>query len=135
MRGLVAASLAFVCIGAMEASAHHSLAPYIMSTYRTVDGTVKSFEWTNPHAKLTLVVPGANGGSSQWNFEGGSIGRLVSGGFTRDAIKAGDKITVAYSPKRDKGIGGFFLAVTTEDGTMYTTDRFKQLKTGGTVDQ
>jgi hypothetical protein len=135
MKRLIATAFVVLCLGSIPASAHHSLAAYIMSTYRTVDGTVKTFQWVNPHARLVLVVPNANGASTQWEFEGGSIGRLVSGGFTKDGIKSGDKVTVAYSPKRDKGIGGFFLAVTTADGTTYATDRFKQIKGGGVVDQ
>src|SRR5258706_4437385 len=101
MRRMIAMVLCSVCLGAMPASAHHSLAAYVMSTYRTVDGTVKTFQWTNPHAKMTLVVPTANGGAQEWNFEGGSIGRLISRGFIKEASSPGDKITVAYKPLGD----------------------------------
>jgi len=128
MKRLMAISTALVCLAAFPASAHHSLSPYVMSTYRTIDGTVKSFEWANPHARLALLVPGANGSSTLWDFEGGSIGRLIGGGFTRNTIHTGDKLTVSYSPRRNNSIGGFFLAVTTADGTTYAIDRFKQLK-------
>lgn len=131
MKGAIAIVLCSLSLGAMPASAHHSLAAYVMSTYRTVDGTVKTFQWTNPHAKMTLVVPTANGGSQEWSFEGGSIGRLTSGGFIREAVAPGDKITVAYNPRRDRAIGGFFIAVTTAGGKTYSIDRFKQLQ--GTV--
>jgi hypothetical protein len=128
MKRKIATAVACVCVGSIPASAHHSLAAYTMSSYKTVDGTVKNFEWTNPHAKLALVVYDASGKTVQWNFEGGSIGRLTSGGFIRDAIAPGDKVTVAYNPRRDNGIGGFFIAVTTAQGTTYSVDRFKQLK-------
>jgi hypothetical protein len=128
MKRLIATALASICLGSIPASAHHSLAAYNMGAYKTVEGTVKSFVWTNPHARLTLVVPGANGGSTEWFFEGGSIGRLTSGGFVKDAIASGDKITVAYSPRRDRSIGGFFVAVTAANGTTYAIDRFKRLK-------
>ena len=49
--------MAAICAlsGALPASAHHSLAAYNMGTYKTVEGTVKSFQWMNPHAKLSLV--------------------------------------------------------------------------------
>ena len=128
MKKLIAFSAALVCFASLPASAHHSLSPYVMSTYRNINGTVKSFEWANPHARLGLLVPGANGSSTLWDFEGGSIGRLVGGGFNKDTINVGDKITVSYSPRRNNSIGGFFLAVTTADGTTYAIDRFKQLK-------
>lgn len=131
MKRAIAMVSCLLSLGGMPASAHHSLAAYVMSTYRTVDGTVKTFQWTNPHAKMTLVVPTANGGSQEWSFEGGSIGRLISGGFIREAVAPGDKITVAYNPRRDRVIGGFFIAVTTADGKTYSIDRYKQLQ--GTV--
>lgn len=133
MKKLLAIASAFISLTSIPASAHHSLAAYNMGAYKTVDGTVKSFVWTNPHARLTLVVPGADGGSTEWFFEGGSIGRLTSGGFVKDAIAAGDKITVAYNPRRDRSIGGFFIAVTAANGTTYAIDRFRQLK-GKTIE-
>jgi hypothetical protein len=127
MSRLASVILAVLAFGAAPAFAHHSLAAYDRSSYKTVAGTVKAFEWTNPHARLVLVVAGASG-PAEWEFEGGSVGRLVSGGFVRDAVAAGDKITVAYNPKRDGRIGGFFVAVTTADGKTYSLERFKTLK-------
>ena len=122
----IAATL--VLCAALPASAHHSLAAYNMGTYKTVEGTVKSFQWMNPHAKLSLVVVNDAGLSSQWEFEGGSIGRLQNGGFVKDAFGPGDKIKVAYNPRRDGSTAGFFIAVTTADGKTFALDRFKQLK-------
>jgi hypothetical protein len=113
---------------ALPASAHHSLAAYNMGTYKTVEGTVKSFQWMNPHAKLSLVVVNDAGRSTRWEFEGGSIGRLQNGGFVKDAFGPGDKIRVAFNPRRDGSAAGFFIAVTTADGKTYALDRFKQLK-------
>lgn len=120
------AALCFA-VGSLPASAHHSLAAYNMGTYKTVEGTVKSFQWMNPHAKLSLVVMNDAGRSTQWEFEGGSIGRLTNGGFVKDAFGPGDKIRVAYNPRRDGSTSGFFIAVTTADGRTYAVDRFKQL--------
>jgi hypothetical protein len=114
-------------LGSIPAAAHHSLAVYTLSSYRTVEGTVKSFEWTNPHARLLVVTTDANGRAVTWDFEGGSVGRLANAGFKKDIIGTGDKIKVAYNPRRDNGIGGFFIAVTTESGTTYSVDRYKEL--------
>ena len=128
MSRTISVCLIALALGAAPAAAHHSLSYYDTSSYKTVEGTVKKFEWTNPHAQLTIVVPGANGAATEWAFEGGSVGRLTSGGFVRDTIAAGDKITVAYNPKRDGAIGGFFVAVTTSDGKTYALERFRNLK-------
>lgn len=127
MSRIVVVSVLSLLLGAAPALAHHSLAAYDRSSYKTVDGTVKTFDWTNPHARLIVMVPGASG-PTEWEFEGGSIGRLVSGGFVRDAVSPGDKITVAYNPKRDGRIGGFFVAVTTSAGKTFSLERFKNLK-------
>ena len=123
MRRFLALAVALLAVGP-AAYAHHSLSPYAMEEQRSVEGTVKTFDWSNPHVRINLLVPDANGGAKQWEFEGGSPGRLTSGGFTKDVISAGDKITVAYNPRRDHSIGGFFVAVTT-NGKTYSTDRFR----------
>ncbi len=130
MKGLLAGIAVCLGIGVIPASAHHSLAAYNLSTYKTVEGTIKTFEWSNPHAKLALIVPGPDGRGTEWDFEGGSIGRLTSGGWVKGAVGPGDKVTVAYNPRRSAAIGGFFIAVTTAAGTTYSIDRFKDLKAG-----
>ncbi len=119
---LVCSTVLFPASGAL---AHHSLAPYAMAEVKSVEGTVKNFDWSNPHVKIGLLVPDGRGGASEWEFEGGSVGRLTNGGFTKDVVATGDKITVMYNPRRDHTIGGFFVAVKTADGTMYSTDRFR----------
>lgn len=137
MRSVFAIAAMCVVSGALPAAAHHSLAAYNMATYKTVEGTVKSFQWMNPHAKLSLVVVNEAGRTAQWEFEGGSIGRLTNGGFVKDAFGPGDKIKVAYNPRRDGSMAGFFIAVTTADGRTFAIDRFKQLNGSSppTVDQ
>jgi len=42
-------------------SAHHSTTMYNMANPSTVTGTVKRFEWTNPHAYIYLSVKGDDG--------------------------------------------------------------------------
>src|SRR5437868_3803656 len=121
MRRCFALAAFLPCI-APAAYAHHSLSPYAMEEQRMIEGTVKTFDWSNPHVRINLIVGDANGGSSQWEFEGGSPGRLTSGGFTRDVIATGDKITIAYNPRRDHSIGGFFVAITAANGKTYSTD-------------
>ena len=127
MRLFCAFLASIVALAGSGAVAHHSLAPYAMAEVKTVEGTVKNFDWSNPHVRIYLLVPDGKGGASEWEFEGSSVGRLTSGGFSRDAVAPGDRITVSYNPRRDHTIGGFFVAVTTAAGTTYTTDRFRNL--------
>lgn len=114
-----------VLAGVVPASAHHSLSHYDRGRYVTIEGTVKEFMWTNPHARIILVVAGQGGAVKEWDFEGGSINRLSNGGFNRGVIAKGDKIKVAYNPLRDGAAGGFFLAVTATDGKLYGAERLK----------
>jgi hypothetical protein len=127
MKAFIAPALICGLLGVIPAAAHHSLSAYDVWSYQTVDGTVKNFEWTNPHARLILVVPDANGRMINWNLEGPGTGRLASGGFKKDVIASGDRIKVAYNPRRDNASGGYFIAVTMSNGTTYSTDKYKQL--------
>ena len=84
-----------VCAAAVAAPAmaHHSFAMF--DNEKTVDmkGTVKEFEWTNPHAWLYLVATNEAGKPEEWAFEMASPLQLTSKGWKQDSLKAGDKIT------------------------------------------
>lgn len=118
---LLTLALSFAASGA---AAHHSLSVYATSEVKTVAGTVKSFDWSNPHVRLNVLVPDSKGGAAEWEFEGSSVGRLSSTGFKKDSVARGDSVTVAYNPRRDHTLGGFFVAVRMADGATLTTDRF-----------
>lgn len=117
----------FAIFAAHSAAAHHSLAAYDTSFYRTVEGIIVSIAWTNPHTGLVLRVETSPGAFVDWTFEGGSTGRLSRDGFTTEAIAPGDAVTVSYHPDRNGAEGGFFLAVTKSDGTTYALPRFYQI--------
>ena len=128
MKRSIGLGLGFVLLATVPmtapVSAHHSLSHYDRARYVTIEGTVKEFLWSNPHARIVLVVAG-EGGTKEWDFEGGSVNRLTNGGFNRNIIGRGDKVKVAYNPLRNGTPGGFFLAVTTPDGKMYGAERLK----------
>jgi WD40 repeat protein len=130
MKSSVVAALGLVLLGTVSASAHHSLAAYNRSTYKTVEGTIKEFQWRNPHAHVVIAVAGADGAVKEWDLEGGSINRLVSRGFSRNSVMPGEKVKVAYNPKRDGTPGGFFLAVTGADGHVFGADALKTFNKG-----
>ena len=106
--GLVAGALA----GA--AQAHHSFAMFDQSRQVTVTGTVKEFQWTNPHAFIEVV----DASGKLWSVEMNSPNNLRRQGWQRLALKPGDKVTVVLNPLRDGTPGGLFDAVTLPDGTI-----------------
>jgi hypothetical protein len=112
-----AALLLFGCAAlAAPAWAHHSAAQFDASKRMTVEGTVKEWQWTNPHAWLQLLVPGAKGQMTEMGFELGSPNTLTRNGFRRDSFKPGDKVTVVGSPRKDGMSGGALVQVRTSDG-------------------
>ena len=78
---------------ATPASAHHSTSMYNMANPVTVTGTVKRFEWVNPHAFIYLEVTDEKGAKVEWQVEMMSLNHLKSYGWTHDTVKAGDVIS------------------------------------------
>jgi len=108
---LAAAALISVPAGAW---AHHSFAMFDQSKQVTVAGTVRDFEWTNPHA--FIEVEDAQG--KTWGVELNSPNNLVRQGWKRTILKPGDKVTVVLNPLRDGKPGGLFNAVTLPSGQV-----------------
>lgn len=82
-----------VLAAAPPLSAHHSTAMYNMATPTTITGTVKRFEWTNPHAFIYLDVKDEKGNTVEWEIELMSLNHLRSYGWVRTTVKAGEQIT------------------------------------------
>src|SRR5215469_1754142 len=73
--------------------AHHSTAMYNMTNPVTVTGTVKRFEWTNPHAYIYMEVNDEKGAKVEWAIEMMSLNHLKSYGWTHSTVKPGDVIS------------------------------------------
>jgi hydrogenase maturation factor len=102
--------------GAQPAAAHHSFAMFEPTKTLTFKATVKTFQWTNPHVIIWLVVQPAEGGAAQeWSIETTSPGVLTRNGWTRQSLKAGDRVSVVFSPLRDGSHGGGLNSVTLLD--------------------
>jgi Family of unknown function (DUF6152) len=112
--GLAGIAVAF---GAIPAVAHHSFAMFDASKQTTVAGTVKEFQWTNPHAFIVMMVANGDGQVDQWAIEMGGPGGLARQGWVPKTLKPGMSISVIMHPLRE-GHGGQFLAVTLPDGTQ-----------------
>jgi hypothetical protein len=99
------------------ASAHHSGAAYDMDYPQTLEGTVKTVNWTNPH--ITFVIePDAKDGKPAETlvFEVSSPGVLTRSGWTKHSLQPGDHAVFHYAPLRDGRPGGFLMKVTLPDG-------------------
>lgn len=83
------------------AIAHHSTAMYDMANPVTIKGTVKRFEWTNPHAFIFLEVKDASGAVVEWEIEMMSLNHLRTYGWVRSTVKPGDVISAVGAPARN----------------------------------
>jgi len=82
----------------------------------TITGTVKEFNWTNPHASFAVIVAKPDGTEEQWGVEMNSPNNLVREGWTRSTIKPGDKVTALINPLRDGKPGGVYVGITLPSG-------------------
>ena len=78
---------------AAPAVGHHSTSMYDMQNPVTVTGTVKRFEWTNPHAFIYLEVKDEQGKPVEWEVEMMSLNHLRTYGWTRSTVNTGDVIS------------------------------------------
>jgi len=112
---LLAASL-LVSLGGV-ADAHHSGAAYDTEHPQTLEGTVKTVNWTNPHITFVVEADAKDGKPAQtWVFEVSSPGVLTRSGWTKHSLQPGDHATFHYAPLRDGSLGGFLMKVNLPDG-------------------
>ena len=111
---LAAAAAALLSIPAW---AHHSHANYNTDAFITLSGTITEVAWTNPHVWVYMEVPNAKGGPQKWALEGGSVTSLMRGGWQRDSLKRGDKVSVRCHQLRDGSEGCVLGFVTNINGT------------------
>ena len=116
IRAIAVAGIAAMAAYAIPATAHHSFAMFDASQTVTLEGSVKEFQWTNPHSFILMAVPSSDGQVDQWSIEMGGPAGLARQGWVPKTLKPGMSISVIMHPLRE-GHGGQFLAVTLPDGT------------------
>lgn len=88
-------------MAARRAAAHHSTSMYDMANPVTVRGTVKRFEWTNPHAFIFLEVKDDTGAVVEWEIEMMSLNHLRTYGWVRTTVKPGDVVAATGAPAKN----------------------------------
>jgi hypothetical protein len=96
--------------------AHHSFEMFDMTKVTTITGTIKDFQWTNPHTFTFIDVPNDKGGVDTWAIEGMSPNFLGRRGWSKRTLNPGDKVTITIAPLKDGRQGGTFLRCTLPDG-------------------
>jgi Family of unknown function (DUF6152) len=107
-----------LALGLSPAHAHHSAAMFDIGHDTVINGTIKDFQWTNPHSWLIVQE---NGGSNRvWSFESGPPNILARIGVKRSQFPTGEKITVHAFLMKDGTPAGLATKVVKADGTEIT---------------
>lgn len=98
----IRAAIGLVALGAaIPVFAHHSGAMFDEKKEITVSGTVKEFQYTNPHSWLLVDVKGDDGKVTTWGFEAEGPSTLTRAGIRKSDFAPGTPITITGNPMRD----------------------------------
>ena len=76
-------------------TAHHSFdAEYDTKKTANISGYVTKVDWVNPHAFVFIDAKDESGAVRNYKVEMGPPYALLRGGWKRDTLKVGDKVTV-----------------------------------------
>jgi hypothetical protein len=98
---LTLACSASLLLGGVTAVAHHSAAAFDTQKQVTVNGTVKSYRYANPHVQLLVTVKKDDGSTVDMDVEAGAASVLNGLGFTKESLKVGDLVTITGNPARE----------------------------------
>jgi hypothetical protein len=105
---------AAVAMAAVPALAHHSFAMFDANQTKDLEGTVKEFQWTNPHAWIMLT----DAKNQQWAIEMGGPSGLARQGWRPKTLTPGMPLKITIHPLKDGTNGGQFMEATLPDGTV-----------------
>ena len=81
--------------------AHHSGAMFDEKKEVTLTGTVKEFQYTNPHSWLIVEVKDADGKVTTWGFEAEGPSTMLRAGIRKSDFTQGTPITITGHPMKD----------------------------------
>lgn len=104
---------------AAPALAHHSAVMFDDQKEITVTGTVKEFQYTNPHSWLLVDVKNDDGTVTTWGFEAEGPSTLTRAGIRKSDFSPGTEITITGHPMRDGRPAAAWVKATRGDGKEF----------------
>jgi hypothetical protein len=106
--------------------AHHAFAAeFDINKPFEVSGVVSRVAWQNPHVYVFIESKDKDGKITKYAMECNSVNTLLHKGWTRDALKKGDPVTIsAYGSKDPRPLA---------DGTFHANARSIKFSDGRTV--
>ena len=93
-------------------SAHHGTSGYDMEKVITLNGTVTSFNWSNPHCLVRIDVKDSKGDVKDWVVELAAPTLMTRNGWTKDSLKPGDEVVAETHPAKNGATTGLSGAST-----------------------
>ena len=118
-------------VGTVPVSAHHSAAAYDRDKEVELTGTIKEFQYTNPHSWLMVAVVGKDGQTVDWGFEAEGPSTLLRAGIKVSLLKPGEKVVVKGHPLKDGRPAAGLVSVAKADGSVLSTDAALRRGPGG----
>lgn len=115
IKTVVVAALGWL-VFALPALGHHSNAMFDLERVIELKGTVKEFQFTNPHTWVQVLVEDEQGNIQEWSLEWGSPNNLGRQGVRPSTFPPGKEVTVRTSPMKDGSPGGLFVGAMFADG-------------------
>jgi hypothetical protein len=104
-------------VGAQTLVAHHA-GTMFSDEVKEITGTVKEFQFTNPHSWIQVLVETKPGAAPQeWSVEWGSPNQLGRRGIRPSTFKPGAKVILRIHPMRDGSPAAGFVGAKFADGT------------------
>ena len=113
------ACLALACAGLSSvAVAHHSTVGQIEEEITEIAGTVKEFQFRNPHSWIQVTVEDENGGAVEWSVEWLIPNILMRQGYNPSTFRPGDEVVIHLRRHVSGAPMGEFEGAKKADGTV-----------------
>ena len=109
------AALFLSSVPVAEVAAHHTAAMFDRTKSVAIPGTVRVFQWTNPHCFIQLLVP-TEGKVIEWSVEMGSPTELYRSGWRPGTLHPGQEVIITIHPTKDGSPSGLFSSGTHAEG-------------------
>jgi hypothetical protein len=132
-KAVVFPAIAGLAMAVLPVSAHHTASMFERAKTVQLTGTITEVRWTNPHVNIMVNATLKPGGTvAPWLLEMTSPGNLTRNGWSKTALKPGDKVVLDINPLRDDSANGGRLVKATlvDSGQVYNTD-YKALEAEG----
>jgi hypothetical protein len=108
---------ALVCLAPTSLVAHHGSASFDTSKKVTLKGTVTEWIWGNPHCFLKIDAMDDTGMVRNWALETQNPIAMTQRGWSRNAFKIGDEVTVVMEAVKNGAPIGRIVSVRLPNGS------------------